>query len=352
MGFINLDLDAIEGYLANHLKLFVSMAIGLLVFVGLIAVSIFFIAVGGAEQTMVPDVRGKELTGALLELQVKELYPRISLRYSQSSLDKGQILEQDPPAGAIVKAGRRIRLVVSRGVLINTVEDYRGRDINDVRMDIQALFAEANPSSLPLLSLKEPLIYEYSAEAPGTILQQKPEPGEGISGPTALEFVVSRGPENAVVTVPNFTGLTIPAAIAELSRSGVDFVFSLRPGRGGEEGEMVVYQDPAAETQIPANTPVKLLVSSPSEVPEGEIFGLFSYTIPKNPYPLELRLEALLPGGGRTELINVLYRGGNFTVPYRLPPGAVLILSMLNRELYRETLVSPEPPESLSLDQL
>jgi hypothetical protein len=94
------------------------------------------------------------------------------------------------------------------------------------------------------------------------------------------------------------------------------------------------------------------LVNSPPEVPEGEIFGLFHYTMPQNLYPLGVRLEALIPGGGRIELINVQYRGGEFTVPYRLPTGTVLILSMLNRELHRETLSPPEPPESLSLDQL
>ncbi|MDR0640920.1 MAG: PASTA domain-containing protein [Treponema sp.] len=349
MGFINLDIEAVEAYVANHLRLFISMAVGLLVFVGLIAVSIFFIAVRGAEQTMVPDIRGKELTEALLELQVKELYPQISLRYSQSSRDKGQILEQEPPAGAIVKAGRRVRLVVSRGVLVNTVEDYRGRDLNEVRMDIQAVFAESPGQEI---TLKEPFMYEYSDEAPGIILQQKPEPGSGVSGSVVLEFVVSRGPENTVITVPRFTGLTIPAALAEIGRTGVDFVFSLRPSREGEEGEMVVYQEPPAETQAPSNTRIELLVNSPPELPEGEIFGLFSYAMPQNPYPLALRLEALLPGGERVELVSVLYRGGDFTVPYRLPAGTVLILSMLNRELYRETLNTAENPDPLSLDQL
>jgi beta-lactam-binding protein with PASTA domain len=349
MGFIKLDIDAIEGYVANHLKLFISMALALLVFVGLIAVSIFFIAVRGAEQTMVPDVRGKELTDALLELQVKELYPRISLRYSQTSLDKGQILEQDPQAGTIVKAGRRIRLVVSQGVLINTVEDYRGRDINEVRMDLQAIFAEAQGRTI---SLKEPLMYEYSDEAPGIILQQKPEPGSGVSGPVSLELVVSRGPENTMIAAPRLAGLSISAALEELGRTGVNFTFSLRPSRGEEAGETVVYQDPAAETRIPANTPISLLVNIPPEVPEGEVFGLFQYTIPQNAYPLALRLEALLPTGERQELINVPYRGGDFSVPYRQPEGTVLILSMLNRELYRETLTLPDEPDVLSLEQL
>ncbi|MDR3247688.1 MAG: PASTA domain-containing protein [Treponema sp.] len=352
MGFINLDLDAIEGYVANHLKLFISMAIGLLAFVGIIAVSIFFIAVSGAEQTMVPDVRGKELTAALLELQVKELYPRISLRYSQSSWDKGQVLEQDPHAGTIVKAGRRSRLVVSQGVLINRVEDYRGRNIDEVRMDIQAIFAEANTTGLPLLSLREPLMYEFSDEDPGTILEQKPEPGAGISGPTTLEFVVSQGPENIIITVPRFAGLALPAALAELGRTGVDFVFTVRPSRGNETGETVVYQEPAAETLAPANAPISLMVNAPTDLPDGEIFDLFTYAMPKNPYPLAVRLEALLPNGERKELINVLYRGGDFTVPYRLPVGSELILSMLNRELHRETISSPDVSNALSLDQL
>jgi beta-lactam-binding protein with PASTA domain len=347
-----MDFEAVEGCITNHLKLFIFMALGLLVLMGLIAVSIFFIAVRGAEQTMVPDVLGKELTLALLELQQKELYPRISLRYTQSSSDKGFILEQDPPFGTIVKAGRRINLVVSRGVLVNTVEDYRGRDIADVRIDLQTMYAEAGGPGLAPLSLKEPLMYEYSDEEPGTILQQKPEPGSGISGPITLEFVVSRGPENIVIEVPRFTDLDFPEALALLSREGLDFVFSLRPSRESERGGTVVYQDPEAGTRVPANTRIELLVAIPPEVPRGELFGLFSYTVPVNPYPLAMQLEALLPGGERTELINIPYLGGNFTVPYQLPEETVLILSLLNRELHRETLVSPDPAASLSLDQL
>jgi beta-lactam-binding protein with PASTA domain len=351
MGFINFDLDAIEGYVANHLRLFISMALGLLVFVGIIAVSIFFITVRGAEQTMVPDVLGKELTQALLELQVKELYPRIQLRYSQSALDRGLILEQDPRAGTIVKAGRRIRLVVSQGVVINTVGNYIGRNIDQVRMDIQALLAAGGSgASLSLLSLKEPFMYEYSLEAPGTILQQRPEAGTNISGPMTLEFVVSRGPENAMLTVPLLAGLPVSAALEQISRSGIDFVFSVRPPREQEKGEIVVYQDPPGNTSIPANTQVKITVTSPLSLERGEVFQLFQYTLPKNPYPMSVRLEAILESGERRRIITVEYGGGNFTVPYRLPAGTTLVLSMLNREMHRETVVPPAEP--LSLDQL
>ncbi len=149
---IHFDLESIETYIGEHLRLFVTAAAALIAFVVLIAVTVFFIALRGAEQTMVPDVVGKELTAALLELQVKELYPRIQLRYSQSIADKGNILEQDPRPGAIVKAGRRIRLVVSRGVVVDKVENYLGQNLDDVKIHLQTLFST---SARPLLSLKE-----------------------------------------------------------------------------------------------------------------------------------------------------------------------------------------------------
>jgi beta-lactam-binding protein with PASTA domain len=351
MGFINFDLDAIEGYVANHLRLFISMALGLLVFVGVIAVSIFFITVRGAEQTMVPDVQGKELTQALLELQVKELYPRIQLRYSQSSLDRGLILEQDPRAGAIVKAGRRIRLVVSQGVVINTVGNYIGRNIDQVRMDIQALLAAGGAgASLALLSLKEPFMYEYSREPPGTILQQRPEAGAAISGPMPLEFVVSRGPENTMLTVPPLLGLPVSGALEQIGRSGINFIFSVRPPREQEKGETVVYQEPPGNTAIPADTLVRITVTAPTDLESGEVFQLFHYALAKNPYPMSVRLEAILESGERRRLITAEYPGGTFTVPCRLPVGTTLVLFMLNREMHRETVMPPVEP--LSLDQL
>ena len=331
-----MGLSSIENYVANHLRLFVFSVIALVILAGIVAVSVFFAAVNGAEQTMVPDVTGKELTEALLELQVKELYPRIQLRYTQTSRDKGYILEQDPGPGAIVKAGRRIRLVVSQGVIVNRIESFITRNIDEVRMDLMTL--QAASGGIPLLSIKEPVMYEFSSDRPGTILAQKPESGTEISGPLALEFVVSRGRDNQTVTVPPLTGLSVSSALELITSSGINFRFTARERDENEKGETVVSQTHAEDTVISVNTPVLLTVTTPEKIADNEVFGIFSYTIPQNPYPLAVRLEALLPSGERQRLITVNYAGGEFTVPYRLPSGTILILSMLNRELFRETI--------------
>jgi len=335
MKFSDFNFDSMEGKQPNSFKLFIAMAAALLVFVGIIATSIFFVAVRGGEQTLVPELRGKELAEALLELQVKELYPRIQLRYSQSAKDKGQILEQDPAAGTIVKAGRRIRLVVSQGVMINRIENYIGRNIEDVRIDMQAVTASSGGQ---LLSLKEPLMYDFSSEAPGTIIRQKPEAGTDISGPTSLEFVVSQGQAGNIVTVPQFVGFSISSALGQIGRTGMAFEFTLRELQEGERGETVVYQDPPAGVSVTSNDILNLTVNYPARLRENEVFGLFEYTMPKNPYPLPVRLEALLPSGERMRIIEVDYPGGKFTVPYRLPADSILTLYLMNREIYRETV--------------
>jgi beta-lactam-binding protein with PASTA domain len=338
MGFFNrfkfdIDLDALEGYVANNLRMFISLALGLLVFVGIIALSVFFVAVRGTEQTMVPDVRDKELTEALLELQVKELYPRIQLRYSQSSGSKGLILEQDPPGGTIVKAGRRIRLVVSQGTALESVGDYVGRNVDEVRIDIQTISASA---AQPLLSLKEPFMYEHSDVAAGTILRQKPLPSTEISGPTVLEFVVSRGPEKETLRVPDVMGLSPAEALEQIGQSNMRFIFSLRPVQEYEQPGTVVDQIPAPRFMADLDEVLRVTVAAPSRLEDGEVYALFRYTLPENPYPLDVQVEALLPSGERYTLAALDFAGGELTVPYRLPVGSTLILSMLDREIYRE----------------
>ena len=319
------------------------MAAGLIVFIGVIAVSVFFINVRGAEQTMVPNVQGYDLTSALIELQVKELYPRIQLRYTQSSADKGLILEQNPPPGQIVRAGRRIHLVVSQGAIVNTVENYVGRNIEDVRIELYSLLAAHTFSAGGIMgtqpiTLREPLMFEFSSEPAGTILQQRPEPGTSITGPTLLELVVSRGDEHTVTRIPNLVDLGFTDTLEQIGLSGIDFEFSVRQAQSGERPGTIVAQDPPGDTLTVTSTRVFITMTFPDNLPENHVFGVFTFDMAANPYPLLTRLESIRPDGERQRLLTVQYPGGRLTVPYIAPPGTVLVLYMLNREIHRETI--------------
>lgn len=337
---IDIDFDRVETYVAAHARTFIASAVALVAFVSLVALTVFFIALRGAEQTMVPDVVGKELTVALQELQAKELFPRVQLRTSRSAADKGSVLQQKPAPGTIVKAGRRIELVVSQGIELDKIDNYVNLNLDDVKIDLLTQFAS---SSRPLLSIKEPVMYQFSDEPAGTILQQKPESGASISGPTKLEFVVSRGPENVMVKVPDLSGLSVQDALVSLKGARIVPDFSVRPAQGSERAETVVSLLPAGGSVVPAHSRVAVVAAAPSGLAPGEVAGLYRRTLPAYPYPLALEVEARLPSGEKRRILAMDHPGGELTFPYRLPEGTVLILSVLGREQVREELKAAVP---------
>ena len=116
----------------RYLRLIIVFLIAALVLMFVAAVAVFSLTLRGQEQVLVPNVEGLELSQALIKLQEKELYPRISVRTSEQADTKGQILEQNPRPGSVVKAGRRIALVVSKGAIVDKIGAYIGQDRKSV----------------------------------------------------------------------------------------------------------------------------------------------------------------------------------------------------------------------------
>ncbi|MDR1507081.1 MAG: penicillin-binding protein, partial [Treponema sp.] len=159
----------------------------------------------------------------------------------------------------------------------------------------------------------------------------------------SLELVVSRGQENVRITVPNLEDLPLQAALERLNQTRVNFIFELIPAGDGDTPETVAAQKPLGGSEMNAEDKITVTLYAP--VPkEGEAAGLFRYTLPRNPYPLPVTLDAMLPGGAVRRLVSVNHPGGEFTLPYRLPGGSVVVLTMLDRELHRQTVRSEEFP--------
>lgn len=304
--------------------------VSLVVLMAVSGIIAFFLTLRGEEQTLVPNVVELELSAALVKLQEKELYPRISLRFSSDPESEGKILEQEPLPGAIVKAGRRIALVVSRGAAQDKVGNYLGQHLEEVKAHLQTLFG----STRQLVTVKEPPVYLFDKSPAGTILEQSPAAGTDLAGPTQLTFVVSRGPERAKVKVPDLIGLPLNEATLLIEKSSIAFKFTIRPTEGLERPGTIVAQLPEAGTLQDSSSPVSLVFGAPAQS-EGIVTGLFSHTLPDYPYPLRVILYAESPTKARIPLISVDHAGGLFTVPYALSEGSVLELQVLSRVVAR-----------------
>lgn len=322
------DLRKVESFDKEHYRIIaygLGAVIALMVVAGL---SAFLLSLRGAEQTMVPDVRSMELAQALVKLQEKELYPRISLRFTDNPLDQGTIVDQSPAAGTIVKAGRRIALTVSRGAVVSKVENFVGQDLNEAKIHLQSLFA----GTRPLLSVKEPPVYVFDKAPAGTILEQKPLPETEIAGATPLELVVSRGPEKAQVRVPDLLGLSIDDVLLQVEKTDLVVNFSMRVAGRNERSGVVVSETPTAGSMIAATARVSITITTPNTAKD-EVAGIFSRDLPEYPYALKVSLDSISPSGVHTPLLTVNHPGGPFTAPYVLPSGDFLELSVLDRPI-------------------
>jgi beta-lactam-binding protein with PASTA domain len=339
MPSLPLDLRKVESFDKEHYRVIAYGLGAVIVLMVLAGFSAFFLSLKGAEQTLVPDVKGMELAQALEKLQDKELYPRVSLRYTNDPQLRGEIIDQDPAAGSIVKAGRRIQLTVSRGAVVGKVEKFVGLTVDDARIHIQALFA----GTTALLAIKDPPVYVYDKAPAGTILEQKPLPDTAITGPTQLELVVSRGPDKVQVAVPELVGLSIDQASAIIQsesstmfqgaqKTNLVFDFSMRAPGKSERAGIVVAQTPAPGSMIATNSRVSLTLTNPAPA-EGKVAGIFSRDLIVYPYPVKVSLVALSPEGEKTPIFTVNHPGGAFTAPYVAPAGSALMLFVLDREV-------------------
>lgn len=289
------------------------------------AFAIFLINIKGPEKVLVPDVVGKNLEDALLVLQAKELYPKIQIRYSDDPNNKGTILEQSPEAGAIRKGYSRISLVVSRGTVIDKVGNYIGKNVEDVRMELQTLFAGAARQMITIGNIS----YKADDAPAGSILEQEPLAETSITDAVALSLVVSRGPQFENARVPNLTGFSIEKVLQEISRTRL--IFDFAESSNSSNGEAIVASMQTFDTEFVENyTHVAVEIALPHRVVNEMVYGIFEANLEAFPYPVQLKFSALPEEGDEYTLTQFYHTGGKVTLPYAVPKNTTLSLSIVS----------------------
>jgi len=316
----------------RNLKLYVFLfagIVGLMIVIGAIT---FGIVARGQVETLVPNVQGRDVLDALMELQSKELYPEIQVQYSSSD-DKGMVLSQRPAPGTLVKAGKHVMLKVSRGPVIDKVENYVGMSLDEVRAHLQTLFATHDPN----IVIKSPILYKsVSNTPPGKVLAQSPLPGTKITGVTSLELVVSqeKGAE-ASIQVGNYVGKSFLEAVAELTADNIPFAFTVKKAAKSTDQGEVLDQNPDSGAMISFGQIVQLTMAGPGDVGKDNVFGLFRYTLEQQPISVDIRLMIVSDSQPKA-IFSMKHPGGPLAVPYIVPDGSELVLTVLDQEVARQ----------------
>ena len=309
---------------------FIGIIVALMIVVGLIT---FFVSVRGAEETLIPDTVGADLITAITSLQEKSLALELDSRFSAEHA-RWSVIEQSPRPGTLVKAGRPVQLVVSRGPIIDRVADYVGRDLQEVRLELQTLLA----SHTELIRIKEPVAQVTDPADPGIILAQSPTAGTEVTGVVQLELVVSKGPRGNLIEVPDYVDMAYEEALASLASFNLPFVFRLG---SGEEPGVIVSQSPEAGQEIPYGSILQLEMTEPTDLDEGMVFGLLETTLPDFEILVDVKLE-VLGATDITTLLEMKHPGGPISIPFVAEEEGTLILSQFGEELLSRSVESQQ----------
>jgi len=292
----------------------------------------FFFSLRGAEKTVVPNVVNMELVDALIDIQDKGLNSRIQVKYTQNTEDKGKVVSQSPDSGQSVKAGRRVTLTVSQGAVIEQVGDYRGMTLDEVKLELQTVFA----SFQAMIQIGE-VVYQYNEKPEGEIIAQDPEEGTEITGLTKLNLVVSRGMEEGTFTVDNYTGMEYSDVIVLLAEENIPFLFHIDDQAPAQGSSIVFKQVPAIGELVSQGTPLEFYINRLSdralnEAGRNTVFGLLEYQLPEYMVPMTMRLERTVGAMDPEVIFEMKHPGGAISIPYMEQADTLLTLYVNGKE--------------------
>ena len=216
----------------------------------------------GPKQVAVPNVSGLTLDDAISKIFSSGFKMGDTIETSNETIEEGKVIKSNPKKGSVVKEGSTIDLYVSKGKETLTLDDFRGRQFEDVKEMLKNKNYKNISNEV-----------EYSDEPEGTILEQDPSPNEEIiPSETVLSFVVSKGPESVELKdlsgyngkglddYEETTGLNIDTSASDYSDSiaeGLVISQDPKPGTALQKGDQVKVVLSKGKKEIPTKTVVK-----------------------------------------------------------------------------------------------
>lgn len=197
-------------------------------------------------ETTVPNIVGMKQDKAKEAVEAKKL-KFVVVSKEKSDKPEGTVIKAMPEAGTKVKVNSEVRVSVSSGEEKLTVPNVMGVDYNTARDIIQR-------SGLKVGNVS----YEYSDNVQsGCIMRQNPESDSNAEEGSSVDLVVSNGPRERYITVPDVTGKNVDEAASILASAGISYTKSAVNTKDQSKNGIVKYQS-AVGSQVKEGTTVNL----------------------------------------------------------------------------------------------
>lgn len=157
-----------------------------------------------------PSVLDISEESAVQRLEDLGLHVIIKERVYDSEIIAGNIIRQSIEPNTSVTKGQNVELTVSKGKELIKVPNIKGFTLDSVEKLIRDYGFEIGVKTKEVNDAPE-----------NTVIRQLPEANEMVAAGTKIDIVISLGPQDNKVTVPNLEGLSQSVAISTISSSGL-----------------------------------------------------------------------------------------------------------------------------------
>ena len=214
-------------------------------------------------QVNVPDVTGKSVSEAITILQ-KAGFKVLDDQVSQPSTDieKDHVIKTSPAAESKRKKGSEITLYVSNGTNQVEIEDYTGKNYNEIKGKLEAL-------GLQVLIETKDVESENKKLDDDNIIEQSVEAGESLTIGDTITLYIPK----LVSKYPDFTDGTYTVSDVEdwCNEKEVTLKINYVQKDGKEDGDIINQSPAAGQTKVVKGQTLKITVVQNSAT--GEIEG-------------------------------------------------------------------------------
>jgi serine/threonine-protein kinase len=200
-----------------------------------------------------PSLVGETERDAIDEANRLHMRADVVARQSSDQYPLGVVMQQDPQAGSQVREGRRISLVVSKGIELVSVPDLRYQSMREVGLDL----------SHARLQIGKVASVANDDVPAGRVVVQDPLPLTNVRQGSSVNVTLSKGPPD-LVSAPRFVGLDISDARDAAKRAHVQLgqIVWTPFGKNGPARGVVVRQAPEPGVRLDPFERISLQVSA------------------------------------------------------------------------------------------
>lgn len=260
----------------------------------------------------VPNLYNTSLDEALDLLAARDLELRKAESRYSSVIPQHYIIRQDPLPNTVVRRGRAVLVVVSKGNQYVTAPTLVGRPLREGRIALRQQGLQTGR-----------VAWIHHTQDANIIMAQSPEPGTATVQDGTVDLLVSLGPRHLVYRTPTLVGNSIDEATKVINALGLELgEVDTHVDPSLPQG-MVLEQTPEPGARVTQGDTITLAMSIPTEVGRGaeDIFGALIFRTSPGFFKRQVRVEVIDNKGSREVYRQMHLPAEETVVPYvyRLP---------------------------------